>query len=357
MTGQVYSVLTADGEAVVEYPEITKEKLLRMYKDMVLSRIVDDWLVRLQRAGKVFIHAPIKGQEASMVGVVHALTDDDWLFPTYRELGAYIARGVPVEVILNRWAATSRDILKGRDLSIFGDRRFKIVPAPVPVATHIPITVGFAYAAKMRREKIVALALFGDGASSKGDFHEGINMAGVLKVPAVFVCQNNQYAISLPFKRQTAAESIAVRAIAYGIKGDLIDGNDILAVYTKTSEAVENARNNNEPALLELRTYRLGPHSTADDPGRYRNDKEAEEWMQRDPITRFRKYLERMGLWGEEDDKKLHEELTSYVKERVDKLVIESPKPETILDDVYAVRPWHLEEELQELLDLVYGSG
>ena len=347
----MYRIIESDGEVKESEPRIDEEKLLRLYRDMVLSRIMDDWLIKLQRAGRVFIHAPIKGQEAAMVGSAHAIGSGDWVFPTYRELAVYIVRGVPLEEILNRWSANCRDIMKGHDLAVFGDKRYRIVPAPVPVATQIPLSVGFAYAAKLRGERIAVVTYFGDGATSKGDFHEGVNFAGVLKVPVVFICQNNQYAISVPVARQTAAESIAVKAVAYGIRGERIDGNDVLAVYTKTLQAVERARNNHEPTLLELVTYRLGPHSTADDPTRYRGVEEVEEWAKRDPIIRFRRYLEKRGLWSADADKALWEELEEVVRKAVDNMPQEPPRPEIIFEDVYAEVPWHLGEELEELLE------
>jgi len=345
-----FRILNQAGEVIVDVePRIHENMLLGMYRIMLLSRILDEWLVRLQRAGKVVIHAPVKGQEATMVGTAYSLEKEDWIFPTYRDFPVYLVRGVPVESILNRWCANAHDILRGRDLAVFGDRRYRIVPAPVPVATHIPLSVGFAYAAKLRGERIVVMTYFGDGASSKGDFHEGLNFAGVFKTPNVFVCQNNQYAISTPITRQTAAESIAVKSKAYGIKGERVDGNDILAVYVKTSEAVKLARERHEPTLLEALTYRLGAHSTADDPSRYRSEDEVKKWEKLDPIPRFRSYLINRGLWSLGDDKQLREELESFVKEKVEALDTTPPEPETILEDVYHITPWHIEEEKEEL--------
>ena len=325
-----------------------------MYHDMVLSRILDDWLIRLQRMGKAPIHAPCKGQEATMVGTAHAVSEEDWLFPTYRELALYVAKGVPLEEIIHRWIASRDDVLKGRDLTVFGDKRYHIVPSPVPVSTQIPISVGFAMASRIRGQNIVVITFFGDGASSKGDFHEGLNIAGVFKAPVVFICQNNQWAISVNIKRQSASESIAVRAKAYGFEGEKVDGNDILAIYKAVKRAVEKVRNWEGPVLIEAYTYRLGPHTTADDPGRYRSLEEVREWEARDPIPRFRRYLERKGFWDEDKERALWKKLGKQVEETIEKLIGTSPPDvRTILEDVYARPTWNLEEQMEELLDSV----
>ncbi|GBC69730.1 2-oxoisovalerate dehydrogenase subunit alpha [archaeon HR01] len=326
------------------------EKLLTMYRDMVMARVFDSWMVKLQRMGRVAAYTSSEGQEAIAVGAAHALRPDDWIFPTYRETGAYIARRVPLEVLVARQLGSVLDPLKGHEVLLFGGRRFRIVTGPGPVAAHLCTSVGFALAAKYRGEDTVVLAFFGDGATSKGDFNEGLNMAGVTDAPVVFICQNNQYAISVPLSRQTASESIAVKAKAYGLDGVRIDGNDIQACYLTTLEAVEKARRGGGPTLIEAFTYRLAPHSTADDPSRYISREELEEWRKRDPLKRLKKELVSRGLWDEERDRQLYSDCDRLISSKIEEVEKAAPLPiQAILEDVYHTPPWHLKEELESL--------
>ena len=350
-------IITPEGDLAGDIEiSLSNSQLLEIYEDMVLSRILDGWLVRLQRMGLVGIHAPSEGQEAAMVGTAYALSADDWIFPLYRELPVFIARGVPVSSILDRALCSVDDCLKGRDFAVYGDIRYRIVPAAIPVGLNIAPAVGFALALKMKGEKQVVMNYFGDGATSKGEFHEALNMAGVFKVPVVFVCQNNQYAISTHVSRQTAAQTLAQKAVAYGFEGVRVDGNDVLACYTAAEKAVSKARGGGGPTLIEAFTYRLGPHTTADDPSRYRSREEETMWRARDPLKRFKNYLIRGGLWSEGDDRALYERLEKMVVEEVER-VESKPKlhPSVILDDVYAVPPWYIDEEKQELLEDLKG--
>jgi TPP-dependent pyruvate/acetoin dehydrogenase alpha subunit len=324
--------------------------LLKMYECMVLARCLDNMMVRLQRIGRVAAYTSSEGQEAVAVGAATALKETDWIFPTYRETGAYIARGVPIEILIARQLVTTLDPLKGHEVLLFGDRRYRIVTGPGPVAAHLCTSTGFALASKYRGEKTVVLAFFGDGATSKGDFHEGLNFAGVFKAPIVYVCQNNQYAISVPIERQTASESIAVKAEAYGIEGLRIDGNDVLTVYQTVLRSVEKARDGGGPTLIEAFTYRLAPHSTADDPKRYRHQAEVDIWRQHDPIILCRKMLEQMGVWDEERDKALWKQCEQQVALKVEEVEkMPPPHPHSIFEDVYAANPWHLLEEAREI--------
>jgi len=324
--------------------------LLQMYRDMVLARVFDIWMVRLQRMGRVAAYTSSEGQEAAVVGSAYALRPDDWIFPTYRETGAYIARRVPLELLIARQLASRSDPLKGHEVLLFGDRRYRIVTGPGPVAAHLCTSVGFALAAKKRGEDTVALVYFGDGATSKGDFNEGLNMAGVLDAPVIFFCQNNQYAISVPVNRQTASETIAVKAVAYGFEGVRVDGNDVIACFDATLRAVERARAGGGPTLIEAVTYRLAPHSTADDPSRYRSSDEVEMWRMRDPIIRLRCELERMGVWDNERERELYDECERLVSSKIE-MVEKEPQlpPRVILEDIYYSIPWHLAEELDTL--------
>ncbi|MEB3779686.1 MAG: pyruvate dehydrogenase (acetyl-transferring) E1 component subunit alpha [Desulfurococcales archaeon] len=347
-----FRVIDEEGNVVNDafIEDVSDSILIDMYTYMIRARILDQWLLKLQRMGRVALHAPNKGQEAVAVGATMALRKEDWLFPSYRELGAYLVRGMSEEEILDRALANIDDPLKGSDFAIYGHRKYNMVPAPVPVANQIPHAVGAAIAAKILGDPIVTMTFFGDGATSRGDFHAGLNFAGVFKAPVVFVLQNNQWAISVPVKRQTAAKTLAIKAIGYGIRGVRIDGNDILAVYTTAKAAVEAARRGEGPTLIEALTYRLGPHTTADDPKRYRSDEEVSVWERREPIRRFRLYLLKSGVI----DEKMDSELWRRHEERIEKAVIKSLEkpplpPEAILEDVYSEMPWNLREQLAEL--------
>ena len=238
-------------------PPLSHEDINKLYEWMVLARVFDEKAFKLQREGRLGTYASILGQEAAQVGSAFALRPNDWMFPSFREPGASFVRGLPMRMILQYWAGDERGSLIPEELNDF--------PITIPVGTQIPIAVGAAWAAKLKADQIVVLCYMGDGATSKGDFHEGLNFAGVFTVPVVFVCQNNQWAISVPLKRQTAAKTLAQKAIAYGLPGVQVDGNDIFAVYRATHEAVNRARDGRGPTLVECVTYRLGDHTTADD--------------------------------------------------------------------------------------------
>src|SRR5204863_369792 len=255
-------------------PSLSNDEIKKLYEWMLLARIFDEKAFKLQREGRLGTYASILGQEAAQVGSALALRPDDWMFPAFREPGASIVRGLPMRMVLQYWAGDERGSLIPEELNDF--------PITIPVGTQIPIAVGAAWAAKLKGDKIAVMAYMGDGATSKGDFHEGLNFAGVFAVPVVFVCQNNQWAISVPLKRQTAAKTLAQKAIAYGFSGIQVDGNDPFAVYKATHEALDQARDGQGPTLIECVTYRLGDHTTADDASRYRSRDEVEQWRKKD---------------------------------------------------------------------------
>ncbi|GBC68334.1 3-methyl-2-oxobutanoate dehydrogenase subunit alpha [archaeon HR01] len=349
----MFQALSPDGEELTEF-KLSHDLLLSMYRDMVMARVLDKWLFNLQRMGKIGIHAPSEGQEASYVGTAYSLAENDWVFPLYRELPVYIARRVPIDDIINRHLSNSRDPLKGHDFAIYGDRRYRIVPAAIPVSVHIAPAVGFALAIKILGEKDVVMSFFGDGATSKGDFHESLNFAGVFKAPVVFVCVNNQYAISMPVYRQTAAKTLADKAVAYGFPGVRVDGNDVIACYLVGRNAVERAREGHGPTLIEAVTYRLGPHTTADDPRRYRPVEEEQGWRMRDPIKRLKKHLIRRGVWSEKEDEDLWVGCENTVKEAIERCERNPPlPPSAIFDDVYASETWIQMEEREEFIRLL----
>ncbi len=347
-------MIRPSGEYVEEMePEISREELRRIYRLMVLVRNLDIRGLQLQRQGRIGFYIGCLGQEAAHIGSAYALRPEDWIFPAYREMGAALLRGITLKQLMNQYFANAEDIQKGRQImNLFGARSVKFVTGSAPIGTQIPHAVGAALAAKIRGDPIVTLVYFGDGATSANDFHTGMNFAGVFKTPTIFLCQNNHWAVSVPVERQTASQTIAIKAKAYGFEGVRVDGNDILAVYSTTKEAVEKARKGGGPTLIEAVTYRLGPHSSSDDPKRYRSEQEYQEWQKRDPIARFRKYLERKGIWSESDEKKAQQDANREIDEAIahaEKL----PRPalETLFTDVYAEMPWHLQEELRQLLE------
>lgn len=346
-------ILNEEGEVnekLLKEINLKEEDLLKMYKYLLITRNLDGWFMKLQRMGKVAIYAPNEGQEAIGVGTAYAAKPEDWFFLAYRELGVLITKEIPIQEILARVLANANDPLKGHEFLIYGNRKYKMVPTTTPVSVHLPSAVGFAHAAKYRKDKIVVLVYFGDGATSKGDFHEACNWAGIFKVPIVFICQNNQYAISTPVVRQTASETIAIKSVAYGIKGMRVDGNDVLAVYKSAKEAIEYARNY-EPVLIEYVTYRIGSHTTADDPKRYRKEEEVNNWKQKDPIKRFKKFLILRNILTEKEDQELIKEINKNIEEEVRKSLSVPPLGiEVIFEDVYSELTWNLKEQMDEVI-------
>lgn len=287
------SVLEENGELDTELePDISEEILLKLHRTMVLGRKFDERLLNLQRQGRIGTFPPTTGQEAAHLGTTAVLDLSDWFVPAFRELAAENWRGRSLESFIAYYNGF------GEGACIPPDRND--LPDSVPVGSQILHAVGLAWAAKYRQTDRVVMVYFGDGATSQGDFHEGLNFAGVFQVPAIFICQNNQWAISIPLTKQTRSKTIAQKALAYGIPGIQVDGNDILAAYAAAKEAVDRARSGGGPTLIECVTYRLTMHTTADDPRRYRTDEEVEKWKKRDPITRFQKYLVNKGLLSAE---------------------------------------------------------
>jgi pyruvate dehydrogenase E1 component alpha subunit len=330
-------------------PEFDGETLLFLFKKMVFLRALDEKGQHLQRAGRIGFYIGAAGQEAAEIGSGFALREGDWVFPSYRDHGAALMHGYPLPSLVGQLFGNSKDPTKGRQMpNHWCDRPALIVSVSSPVATQLPQAVGAAYAARMRGEKVAVIGYFGDGGSSTGEFHAAMNFAGVFGTPCVFFCSNNQYAISLPFARQTASGSVAVKAAAYGIAGVRVDGNDVLAVYTVTSRALERAREGLGPTLVEAVTYRMGAHSTSDDPARYRSAEEVEEWGRKDPIRRFAGWLKIKGLLTDQDEA----EAASSAREEVQRAVAACESappvpPESLVEDVYAKMPWHLSEQLK----------
>jgi pyruvate dehydrogenase E1 component alpha subunit len=323
------------------------EQSVRAYTLMVLSRTMDERCLTLQRQGRIGFYAPLLGQEAAQVGCALALTRDDWIFPAYRELAVALTRGASLKSILDQLMGNSADLTKGRQMPNhfgFADQHF--VTASSPIGTQITQAVGAAMAAQRRKQSIVTVPFFGDGATSSNDFHAGMNFAGVFRTPTVFFCQNNQWAISLPREKQTHSKTLAEKADAYGFPGVVVDGTDLRAVYHAVAEARQRALRGDGPTLIEAQVYRLGPHSTSDDPKRYRSDAEVAEWKARDPLTRLRGELIAAHQLDEGSDQKIWEESRARVAAAIEESERIPPmEPHSIFDDVFAALAPRLEEE------------
>ncbi len=333
------SILDSDGnlDTALE-PKLADAELKSLYRSMLLGRRLDERMVRLQRQGRIGTFAPTKGQEASQIGSIFTLRPADWMVPSFRETAAMIWRGWPIEKLLLFFAG---HLEGGQPAPDQHD-----LPITIPVATQLPHAVGLAYAAQYRGDDVVVMAYFGDGATSEGDFHEALNFAGVWHVPVVFVCQNNQWAISVPLKKQTHSRTIAQKALAYGLPGIQVDGNDVLAVHAAAREAVDRARAGDGPTLIECVTYRLGVHTTADDPTKYRSEAEVAMWEQKDPLTRFKAYLEKRNLLEDGLEQRVDEEIAEAIR-RFE--TAPAPDPLTMFDHVYAELPPHLAAQRDEL--------
>lgn len=325
---------------------------------MALSRSTDERCLTLQRQGRIGFYAPLLGQEAAQVGSALALTAEDWIFPAYRELAVALVRGVPLQAIVDQLIGNSADLTKGRQMpNHFGFREFRFVTASSPIGTQITQAVGTAMAAQRRKESIVTVPFFGDGATSSNDFHAGMNFAGVYRTPTIFFCQNNQWAISLPRDKQTRSKTLAEKAEAYGFPGVVVDGTDLRAVYAAVATARTRAVRGEGPTLIEAQVYRLGPHSTSDDPKRYRTDAEVAAWKARDPLARLKSELMSAKLLDEATDQKIWDDARAQVAAAVDAGEKTPPMaPTSIFDDVFAALTPRLEEERAEFEALGRGG-
>ena len=341
------TILGEDGEVDEELvPDLDDDTLLRFHRTMLLARRFDERLLKLQRQGRIGTFAPVSGQEAAQIGSAACLEEADWMVPSFRETAAALWRGTPASALVLYAAGYNEGAAIPEDAHDF--------PIAIPVASQIPHAVGLAYGSKYRDAGEVVLVYFGDGATSEGDFHEALNFAGTYGTPNVFLCQNNHWAISVPRETQTAAKTLAQKGLAYGIPGIQVDGNDVLAVYAATREAVERARSGEGATLVECVTYRLSVHTTADDPSKYRDEEEVEEWKKRDPITRLQTYLESRDLLSEEDVDDLEEEIAGEVEkawEEAEKRMEELGDPADMFDHHYAEMPPHLEAQRERWTD------
>ena len=321
-------------------PEISDEDLIRIYKTMRFSRIIDEKTLQYQRQGRMLTYAPNLGQEATQVGSIAAAKQTDWVAPSFRELGIWLYKGAPLENIFLYWF--------GNEMGMHMPEEVRVLPVSVPIASQMQHATGLAYAARYRGLDDVAIAYVGDGGTSQGDFHEALNFSAVQSLPNVFIVQNNQFAISTRRKIQTKSGTIAQKALAYGIPGIQVDGNDVFAMYAVTKEAVDRARRGDGPTLIEAYTYRMGAHTTSDDPTVYRDNSEVDEWRDKDPIDRLRNYMIAKGIWDEAKETVYSEERDAFVKETfetVEKSGLVSL--EDTFDYLFEKRTPHLEAQYQ----------
>lgn len=340
----IYQIIAPGGgfnEAVRESDDFLKQ----LYEEMVYIRMADDKCVKLQRQGRMGTYASLKGQEAAQVGSAHALEKSDWVIPAFRELGIMHLHGVALEDIYRYWG--------GFEIGSKMPENVNVLPVSIPVGTHPLHAVGIAWAMKMQNKKSVAVAYFSDGATSTGDFHEAMNFAGVFKVPCIFFCQNNQYAISTPRVKQTASKTLAQKAAAYGFPGMQVDGNDVLAVYAVMKEAVTRAKNGEGPFFVEAVTYRMGDHTTSDDPKKYRSAEEEKDWAEKDPIKRTKLFLEKRKLWDENFQRKIEESAAQKISKAVEAYeATPLQTPGDMFKYVYAKMTPQMTEQLQYLNNL-----
>ncbi len=345
-------VMRDDGSADPTHdPGLSPDTLLRAYREMKRLRILDARMTTLQRQGRVGFYGAAEGQEAVPIGTALALHEDDWVFPALREQSVMLVRGLPLKVFVAQVFGNSGDVLKGRQMpSHQSSRAVHQVSWSSCIGPQIPQAVGAAWAMRARKAASVAVGFLGDGATSQPDYHAAMTFAGVWKVPCVLICQNNHWSISVPTEKQTASRTLAVKARAYGLPGVRVDGNDLLAVVKVVSEALARARSGGGTTFIEAVTYRMGPHSTSDDPARYRSKAEVDEWAQKDPLDRLRRHLARLGLVTDASDEVLHATLVAEIASAVDDVERMPPlERESLLTDVYAVMPWHLREQLESL--------
>jgi pyruvate dehydrogenase E1 component alpha subunit len=325
-------------------PRLSNNELIRLYRAMLLAREADQRMLKLQRQGRIGTFAPATGQEAAVCGPTLAMTPKDWFVGAFRELGGRLMRGESL--------AQGLLLYNGYEEGNSLPATARTLPVAIPVGSQIPHAVGIAYAMKYRGEKDTAVVVFfGDGATSEGDFHEALNFASLWQVPVVFICQNNHWAISVPRSKQSYSRTLAQKAVAYDMPGIQVDGNDVLAMYRATKEALDRAYAGKGPTFIEAVTYRLMMHTTADDPKKYRVEDEVKRWWERDPIVRFRRYLETKGVWNGTMQAELEKEIGDAVEDGVKEFEGRTGfKPDTPFDHVFGTRHQVIEEERVEFL-------
>jgi len=349
----LFQLLSEDGVPVDNVDGIDRELARAMFDGMLRIRVTDARMMPLQRQGRIGFYGEAVGQEAAIVGSAAASAPGDWIIPALREAGVGLYRGMSLDSYIAQIYGNSDDPTKGRQMPCHPcDRERNYVVMSSCVSTQIPHAVGVAMGMKLKKDPHVAFGFMGDGGTSEGDFHVSLNFAGVWKVPCVLICQNNQWAISTPGHVQTASQTIAIKALAYGVEPLRVDGNDVLAVYTAIAHAAAKARRGDGPTFVELLTYRVSAHSSSDDPTRYRDETVTEVWRgKRDPIARMEKFLRAKGWLADGEREARAAEIEQTVREAVARAEA-SPPParETLIEDVFAQPTWLLREQLAQLL-------
>jgi pyruvate dehydrogenase E1 component alpha subunit len=350
-TGLV-QILDEEGKAdPARVPGLSLADHVRLFRGMVMSRLLDQRLLPMQRQGRIGFYIGASGQEAGMIAGAHAIGPQDYFVPGLRETAAGIYRGMPLRTHMAQIFGNASDLGQGRQLPCHsGSRASHHIVMSSCVSSQIPHATGIAWAAKLKKDPIVALCYLGDGGTSEEDFHVGLNFAAVYQVPAVFVCQNNQWAISTPLELQTVSETIAVKGLAYGMPSVRADGNDVFAMYATIKEAVDRARAGGGPSFIEALTYRIGPHSSSDDPTRYRDEAEPEAWRRKDPLIRYKKWLATSATLSEADQAGLTDEIDREIREAIALEEKGAPPPlASLIGDVFAEPNWLLREQLADL--------
>lgn len=348
-------VLRDDGSADPDTdPFLEEATLAAMHRELLKIRRIDERMLGKQRQGKVGFFGTITGQEATPIATAFATEPSDWIFPALRESAIMLCRGFPLGTWLAQAYGNERDVLKGRQMpSHMSGRQTNQVAWSSCIGPQIPQAVGAAWAMRKRGDDAIAVGFMGDGATSQPDFHSAMTFAQRWQVPVVLICQNNHWSISVPTEKQTASKTIAIKARAYDMPGLRVDGNDVLAVYAAVKEAADRARAGDGPTFLECVTYRMGPHSSSDDPTRYRSDDEVAEWAQKDPVERFERYLRKAELLDDERKAAVVESLEAEISAAIDEVEdLGPPSREVMFEDVYVRAPWHLTEQRDELAAL-----
>jgi 2-oxoisovalerate dehydrogenase E1 component alpha subunit len=330
--------------------DIPDEILIRGLKVMLQTRLVDERMITLQRQGAITFAMSSLGEEACAVASAAALDHGDWMYPQYREAGILFWRGFSIQDYVHQMFGDAKDLILGRQMpNHFGSRAMNVVTVSSPIGTKIPHAAGCAYAMRLQKDPHVAICYFGEGATSEGDFHVGVNFAAVRKVPCLFFCRNNGYAISTRVDHQFASDGIAPKGEGYGVKALRIDGNDFFAVFDAVALAKKHALEGLGPVLIEAMTYRMGAHSTSDDPSRYRSEAEVEKWKGKCPIQRLTRYLEKKGKWSQNEEKLWMAEVNQAIDSAIEKAK-ETPRPsmESLIENVYFETPSLLREQLEE---------
>lgn len=352
MNIETFSALDIEGKLSPECKHLIKDSdLIKGYKTMMITRLVDDRMITLQRQGTISFAMSSLGEEACSVASAAALEIQDWMYPQYRESGVMFWRGFSIQQYVNHMFGNNEDLVLGRQMpNHFGSRSLNVVTVSSPIGTKIPHAAGCAYAMKLQGEKSIAICYFGEGATSEGDFHTGLNFAAVRKAPVIFFCRNNGYAISTPCSRQFASEGIAPKGIGYGMLTYRVDGNDFFAIHAIVSAARGYCLEGKGPVLIEAMTYRRGAHSTSDDPSLYRSEEEVKSWEAKCPVLRLRRYLTKKALWDDKKENELVDQISNEITVAINKAKLTVKPPlKSLVENVYFEVPQSLREQYEDL--------